>query len=74
MSGALTGSRHPPATPAAACVVQDMERIREQQVVSGKEIGGLCEGLMQRVFLHCEPRRNVPERKRQARNNTDTTQ
>jgi hypothetical protein len=27
-----------------------MERIREQQVASGKEIEGLCEGLMQRAF------------------------
>jgi hypothetical protein len=27
-----------------------VERIREQQVASGKEIEGLCEGLMQRAF------------------------
>ena len=33
-----------------ACVVQDVERIREQQVASGNEIEGLCEGLMQRAF------------------------
>jgi len=33
-----------------ARVVQDVERIREQQVASGKEIEGLCEGLMQRTF------------------------
>ena len=33
-----------------ARVVQDVERIRERQVASGKEIKGLCEGLMQRAF------------------------
>jgi type I restriction enzyme S subunit len=33
-----------------ARVVQDVERIREQQVASGKEIEGLCEGLMARAF------------------------
>jgi hypothetical protein len=33
-----------------ASVVQDVERIRERQVASGKEIEGLCEGLMQRAF------------------------
>jgi hypothetical protein len=33
-----------------ARVVQDVERIREQQGISGKEIEGLCEGLMQRAF------------------------
>jgi hypothetical protein len=30
--------------------VESVERIREQQVESGKEIEGLCEGLMQRAF------------------------
>ena len=33
-----------------ARVVQDVERIRDRQVASGKEIEGLCEGLMQRAF------------------------
>jgi len=33
-----------------ARVVEEVERIREQQVASGKEIEGLCEGLMQRAF------------------------
>lgn len=33
-----------------ARVVQDVERIREQQVVSGRQIEGLCEGLMARAF------------------------
>jgi len=33
-----------------ARVVERVERIREQQVASGKEIEGLCEGLMQRAF------------------------
>ncbi|MFA6331502.1 MAG: restriction endonuclease subunit S [Methanoregula sp.] len=33
-----------------ARIVQDVERIREQQVASGREIEGLCEGLMQRAF------------------------
>jgi type I restriction enzyme S subunit len=33
-----------------ARVVQDVERIRERQVASGKEIEGLCEGLMARAF------------------------
>jgi hypothetical protein len=33
-----------------ARVVQDVERIREQQVASGRQIEGLCEGLMQRAF------------------------
>ncbi|MCK9631366.1 MAG: restriction endonuclease subunit S [Methanoregula sp.] len=33
-----------------ARVVERVERIREQQVASGKEIEGLCEGLMARAF------------------------
>lgn len=33
-----------------ARVVQDVERIREQQVASGRQIEGLCEGLMVRAF------------------------
>jgi type I restriction enzyme, S subunit len=33
-----------------ARVVQDVERIRERQVASGKEIEGLCEGLRARAF------------------------
>jgi len=33
-----------------ARVVEEVERIREQQVASGKEIKGLCEGLMARAF------------------------
>jgi type I restriction enzyme S subunit len=33
-----------------ARVVEEVERIREQQLASGKEIEGLCEGLMQRAF------------------------
>lgn len=33
-----------------ARVVQEVERIRERQVASGKEIEGLCEGLMQSAF------------------------
>jgi len=33
-----------------ARVVESVERIREQQVASGKEIEELCEGLMQRAF------------------------
>jgi type I restriction enzyme, S subunit len=33
-----------------AQIVQDVERVREQQVASGKEIEGLCEGLMARAF------------------------
>jgi hypothetical protein len=36
--------------PQFARIVQDVERIREQQVASGKEIEGLCEGLMVRAF------------------------
>jgi len=30
--------------------VEEVERIREQQVASGRQIEGLCEGLMQRAF------------------------
>nr|WP_321351511.1 restriction endonuclease subunit S [uncultured Methanoregula sp.] len=33
-----------------ARIVQEVERIRERQAASGKEIEGLCEGLMQRAF------------------------
>jgi len=33
-----------------ARIVESVERIRQQQVASGKEIEGLCEGLMQRAF------------------------
>jgi type I restriction enzyme S subunit len=33
-----------------ARIVESVERIRDQQVASGKEIEGLCEGLMQRAF------------------------
>ena len=33
-----------------ARVVLEVERIRERQAASGKEIEGLCEGLMQRAF------------------------
>ena len=33
-----------------AHVVENVERIREQQVASGQEIEGLCEGLMARAF------------------------
>jgi hypothetical protein len=33
-----------------APVAENLERIREQQVALGKEIGGLFEGLMQRAF------------------------
>lgn len=33
-----------------ARVVESVERIRDQQVASGQEIEGLCEGLMQRAF------------------------
>lgn len=33
-----------------ARIVQDVERIREHQVASGRQIEGLCEGLMQRAF------------------------
>ena len=33
-----------------AHIVERVERIRDQQVASGKEIEGLCEGLMQRAF------------------------
>lgn len=33
-----------------ARIVEDVVRIREQQGASGKEIEGLCEGLMQRAF------------------------
>jgi type I restriction enzyme S subunit len=33
-----------------ARIVQDVERIRDQQGVSGRHIEGLCEGLMQRAF------------------------
>ena len=33
-----------------ARVVESVERIREQQVASGRQIEGLCEGLMQRAF------------------------
>jgi type I restriction enzyme, S subunit len=33
-----------------ARVVESVERIRERQVASGKEIEGLCEGLMARAF------------------------
>jgi hypothetical protein len=30
--------------------VESVERIRDQQVASGKKIEGLCKGLMQRAF------------------------
>ena len=33
-----------------AHVVESVERIRDQQVASGRQIEGLCEGLMQRAF------------------------
>jgi len=33
-----------------ARVVLEVERIRERQAASGKEIVGLCEGLMQKAF------------------------
>ncbi len=33
-----------------ARIVENVERIREQQVASGKEIEGLCEGLMAGAF------------------------
>jgi len=33
-----------------ARIVANVERIRQQQVASGKEIEGLCEGLMQKAF------------------------
>ena len=33
-----------------AHIVQDVERIRDQQVASGRQIEGLCEGLMARAF------------------------
>jgi len=33
-----------------ARVVESMERIRDQQAASGRQIEGLCEGLMQRAF------------------------
>lgn len=33
-----------------ALVVENVERIRDQQVASGRQIEGLCEGLMQRAF------------------------
>ena len=33
-----------------ARIVLEVERIRERQAASGKEIEGLCEGLMQRAF------------------------
>jgi hypothetical protein len=31
-------------------IIVSVERIRNQQVASGKEIEGFCEGLMQRAF------------------------
>jgi type I restriction enzyme S subunit len=33
-----------------AQIVESVERIRDQQVASGRQIEGLCEGLMQRAF------------------------
>ncbi len=33
-----------------ARIVESVERIRDQQVASGRQIEGLCEGLMQRAF------------------------
>ena len=33
-----------------ARVIESVERIRDQQVASGRQIEGLCEGLMQRAF------------------------
>jgi len=33
-----------------AHIIEEVERIRDQQAASGKEIEGLCEGLMQRAF------------------------
>ena len=33
-----------------ARIVERVERIRDQQVASGRLIEGLCEGLMQRAF------------------------
>lgn len=32
------------------CIAESLERLRQQQVASSKEIDGLCEGLMQRAF------------------------
>ncbi|PKL64518.1 MAG: hypothetical protein CVV32_07490 [Methanomicrobiales archaeon HGW-Methanomicrobiales-3] len=45
----------PPSPPLAtrqqfAQIVQDVKRIHDQQVASGREIEGLCEGLMARAF------------------------
>lgn len=31
-------------------IVESVERIRDQQVASGRQMEGLCEGLMQRAF------------------------
>jgi len=33
-----------------AQIVENVERIRERQVASGRQIEGLCEGLMARAF------------------------
>jgi len=33
-----------------ARIVEEVERIRERQMESGKEIEALCDGLMQRAF------------------------
>jgi len=40
----------PPLQQQFARVIESVERIRERQVASEKEIEGLCEGLMQRKF------------------------
>lgn len=43
---------HPPLAiqQQFARIVESVERIRDQQAASGKEIEGLCEGLMTRAF------------------------
>jgi hypothetical protein len=42
-----------------AYIVESVERIRDQQVASGREIEGLCEGLMARAFDGELPKGNV---------------
>jgi hypothetical protein len=54
----------PPPPPFAtrqqfAHIVERVERIRERQVASGRQIAGLCEGLMARAFAGQLPKGNA---------------
>ncbi|MCK9581064.1 MAG: hypothetical protein M0Q92_11560 [Methanoregula sp.] len=52
---------HPPLTRQQhfAHIVERVERIRQRQVASGREIAVLCEGLMARAFAGQLPKGNA---------------